>query len=39
MIPVRPHIGMSFDFAAAPAALATIQSGATTGKLVLHCNA
>jgi hypothetical protein len=30
---------MSFDFAAAPAALAAIQSGATTGKLVLRCNA
>ena len=39
LIPVRPHIGMSFDFAAAPAALAAIQSGGTTGKLVLRCNA
>jgi NADPH:quinone reductase-like Zn-dependent oxidoreductase len=37
LIPDRPHIGASYEFSAAPAALDAIQSGTTTGKLVLHC--
>jgi len=37
LIPDKPHIGGSFDFAAAPDALSAIQSGTTTGKLILRC--
>jgi alcohol dehydrogenase len=36
LIPGQPHIGERFDFADVPAALAAIQSGRTTGKLVLR---
>jgi len=35
LIGAKPHVGEVFDFAAAHAALAAIQSGRTTGKLVL----
>ncbi len=38
LIPDRPHIGGSFDFTAAPDALTAIQSGTTTGKLILRCD-
>ncbi len=36
LIPERPHIGGAWDFADAHAALAALQSGGTTGKLVLR---
>lgn len=35
LIPERPHIGATFPFEAAHGALAAIQSGRTTGKLIL----
>jgi alcohol dehydrogenase len=39
LIPERPHIGGAFPFTDAPAAMRTLQSGRTTGKLVLHTSA
>lgn len=36
LIPERPHIGATFPFEEAHAALAAIQSGQTTGKLILR---
>lgn len=35
LLPDRPHIGDRFAFADAPTAMRTLQSGRTTGKLVL----
>lgn len=39
VIPERPHIGGTWDFADAHAALAALQTGETTGKLVLRTGA
>lgn len=38
LIPERPHIGGTFPFEAAHEALTAIQSGRTTGKLILTLN-
>lgn len=38
LIPERPHVGGRFDFTEAHAALSAIQSGKTTGKLILRCD-
>lgn len=39
LIPERPHLGGAFAFADAPTAMRALQSGRTTGKLVLHTSA
>jgi alcohol dehydrogenase len=37
LIPDPPLIGLERAFDDAPAAMRALQSGATTGKVILHC--